>query len=215
LPGVDKELVTGLRGFMVISNSAVTSQCFSLDDLPGSSGRLDVVCRSITNALLVSHGVRRDTMFYALLRGEPQPPVCLRIVGAKVSGLNPDERSVAGMLRSALGKVGMIQTVHLELEAHPGFFVSRRDLDQILFDMRKNGFSPMVVEEGGVDIGDFHLPKNPFFILGDQDGIVDRDMRKFETLGFPRVSLGPVAIHTDQCVTILHNWMDRRGVTSG
>lgn len=204
-----------MRGFLVVSNSAVTNQCFNLDDLPSSSGRLDIVCRSITNALLVSHGVRRDTVFYAVLRGEPHPPVCVRIVGAKVYRLNPDERSVAGLLRSALGKVEKIQTVYLELEAHPGVFVSRRELEHVLLETEKNGFSPIVVEEGGVDIEDFVLPKNPFFILGDQDGMVEGDMRKFEALGLPRVSLGPVSLHTDQCVTILQNWVDRRGATNG
>jgi tRNA (pseudouridine54-N1)-methyltransferase len=46
-----------MRQFVVVGHDAPTTDDFSLDDLPGA-GRLDVLCRCITAALLLSHGIR-------------------------------------------------------------------------------------------------------------------------------------------------------------
>ena len=67
---------------MVIGTRATASPDFLLIDLPGTSGRLDVLLRCVRAALLVSHGLRRDTVVYLVLLGGPAAPRSLRIDGA-------------------------------------------------------------------------------------------------------------------------------------
>ena len=57
------------RRFVVIGQSATASPDFSLVDIAGTSGRLDVLLRCLRAALLVSHGLRRDTVVYLVLLG--------------------------------------------------------------------------------------------------------------------------------------------------
>lgn len=65
-----------------------------------SSGRrVDVMCRCITAALYISNGLRKNTMLWLVL----QPTgVTISVSGRSVSGLNPDEKTVALLLQRTL-----------------------------------------------------------------------------------------------------------------
>ena len=63
----------------VVGHAAHAAADFSLDDFPGTSGRLDVLARSVRAALLVSHGVRRDVTIYLVLLGGDRAPRTVRI----------------------------------------------------------------------------------------------------------------------------------------
>src|SRR5260370_886010 len=79
-----------VRRFVVIGQQASASNDFSLDDLPGSSGRLDVLLRCVRAALLVSHGLRRDVVVYlVLLGGRHAPRGCLAAIGARSIRVGP------------------------------------------------------------------------------------------------------------------------------
>ncbi|MDD3070206.1 MAG: tRNA (pseudouridine(54)-N(1))-methyltransferase TrmY, partial [Methanoculleus horonobensis] len=60
-----------MKRFAVVGHLAVTSGTFSLNDLPGSGGRMDVLCRSVNSAFFLSHDLRRDVECYLVLCGEP------------------------------------------------------------------------------------------------------------------------------------------------
>ena len=84
-----------MRRFVLLGQRATASPDFLLDDLAGTSGRLDVLLRSLRAALLVSHGLRRDTVVYLVLLGGPRAPTSLRFEGANAKFLRPEERSLA------------------------------------------------------------------------------------------------------------------------
>src|SRR6516165_5192222 len=91
-----------MRRFVIIGRGAVASDDFLLEDLAGSSGRLDVGLRCIRAALLVSHGLRRDAVVYLVLGGGPLAPRALRVRGAEARFLRPDERSLAVLAKKVL-----------------------------------------------------------------------------------------------------------------
>ncbi len=49
-----------MRQFVIIGHDAPTTPEFSLDDLAGAAGRLDVLCRCVTSAFLLRHAIRED-----------------------------------------------------------------------------------------------------------------------------------------------------------
>ena len=83
------------RRIVVVGQQARGSPDFLLNDLAGTSGRLDVLVRCVRAALLVSHGLRHDTVVYLVLLGEPRSPKTLRFDGATARFIRPEERSLA------------------------------------------------------------------------------------------------------------------------
>src|SRR5581483_10431083 len=65
-----------------------------------TSGRLDVLLRCVRAALLVSHGVRQDTVVYLVLLGGA--PRTLRFDGATARFVRPDEGSMATLVQKSL-----------------------------------------------------------------------------------------------------------------
>ncbi|WP_457590716.1 tRNA (pseudouridine(54)-N(1))-methyltransferase TrmY [Geoglobus sp.] len=192
------------RVFIIIANRAVTAP-FNLNDLAGSAGRMDLVCRFISQALFISHGIRKDSRVYAVLKGSPEPVKILRIDGSEVRYLAPDERNIAGMINKAL-KMDVDEGWK---RVSPGIYISKSDLNEFLKDVSEEG-AIYYLREDGADVENVEF-KNPVFIIGDHTGVSGDDER--EILGLCRevVSLGKTPYQADQCVTILNYLMDRRG----
>jgi len=187
--------------FLIKGNKARTAPDFLLKDLPGSGGRMDVMCRCLTSSLLLSHDIRRDVEVILCLAGEPTPPRTIRIRGDLVRYLSPDERSTAILLQKALrafepGK---------EIESTPGIFVSDRSFK----DLAKENMERLVVlDEGGEDIGMCELPTDPCFVVGDHMGVEEEEealLKEASTF----VSVSPRVLHASQCIVLVLNRMDR------
>jgi len=188
-----------MRRFVVLGHKAPLDAGFSLDDLPGGAGRLDVLCRAIGASLLVSHGIRDDVETILLLRNS----VHVRIQGDRVKRLNPDERSTAGLLQRALAAVS-----DEEVQSTPGIFVSRRTLPETLDRLYQLESEPVVLDQGGAPADAFAFPSDPAFILSDHQDFTEEEEEILS--GLPRVSLGERSLHTSQCITIVHHLLDQR-----
>jgi tRNA (pseudouridine54-N1)-methyltransferase len=185
------------RDFVFVAHEAPTEAGFSLDSLP-SAGRLDLLCRCISAALLTSHGVREDTTARVVLRGGDRD-VTVRFVGEEVRGLNPDERSIAGVVRAALS-----ERTYYEVEASPGVYVAERTLAETV--EASGGETVVLHKDGGRMDGS---PHDPTFVLSDHLDFTDEDL---DVVGDARrVSLGPVALHADHATAVAHNRCDTDG----
>ncbi len=94
-----------VRRFVLIGQTASASGDFSVEDLPGSSGRLDVLLRCVRAALLFSHGLRSNVLVYLVLRGGATAARLVRIDGRTAKFLRPDERSLATLIKKTLQAV--------------------------------------------------------------------------------------------------------------
>jgi tRNA (pseudouridine54-N1)-methyltransferase len=187
-----------MRRFVILGHKVPTSGEFSLNDLPGTGGRVDVVCRALGAALFVSHGIRTDTEVIILV----QDAVQIRISGDRVRRLNPDERSTAAILQLALRGAAAE-----EVETTPGVAAAQTSLVQVLDRLYQIEAHPIVLHEHGDPVDQFTFPTNPAFILSDH---LDYTEAEEAALGdLPRISLGPNTLHTSQCITILHYLLDR------
>lgn len=195
-----------MRRFVVIGQKATASPDFSLDDLPGSSGRLDVLLRCVRAALLVSHGVRRDAVVYLVLGGGPRAPRTVKLDGAAAEYLRPDERSLAGAVRSMLG-----WTEDRPAFAEPlrGVSIARGGLDVVLADA--GACTKYVLEPGGRDVRDAALElSDALFFVGDHLGFDEATRERLATLGASPLSVGPLGVHADDAVCVVSNELDRR-----
>ena len=90
------------RRFAIIGHRAPSSGKINLNDLAGSSGRIDVLARAVNTALFLSHGIREDTDIILHLKGGPGPNRRILFEGSKLRGAPPDERAIAGLIGKAL-----------------------------------------------------------------------------------------------------------------
>ncbi|HKZ48012.1 MAG TPA: tRNA (pseudouridine(54)-N(1))-methyltransferase TrmY [Thermoplasmata archaeon] len=190
-----------MRRFAVVGHRAATSPDFPLEDLPGSAGRLDVLVRCVNAAFVVSHGIRRDTEITLVLQGPPRPPRTIRLAGDRLQRLNPDERSTAARLRRALEYEGAV-----EKEITEGVHTGSRSFADVV-----GSLAPLyVLAEDGKDLRDTDFPSDPAFLLSDDEDLTADEAQLAADHAAGRVSAGPLTLHSDQVITLVHNELDRR-----
>jgi tRNA (pseudouridine54-N1)-methyltransferase len=193
-----------MRQFVVLGHDAPTTPDFPLDDLPGAAGRLDVLCRCVSAALFLSHGIREDVEVVLVLGDE----VTVRIDSRDLQYMSPDERNVASLLKQALEAKD--QAIgHREAESTPGIHVSKRGFEAVLDE----AVSGTVVElhEDGAALADVEPPENPTFVLSDHRDFTDSEADLLVDASDQRVRVGPEVLHADHTVTVAHNYLDTDG----
>lgn len=192
-----------MRRFVVLGHEASTDPDFKLDDLAGGAGRLDVLCRCVNAAFLLSHGIREDVELFLVL----QDSLTLRLAGAELRYLSPDERNIGALLRSGIEAkdeaVGM-----MEVESTPGIYISNRGFETVLDDL--DG-TVIQLHEAGDPIAGTGPPSDPIFVLSDHRDFTDANSTLLEARVDARVSLGPKPLHADHAITVVHNALDTGG----
>ena len=192
-----------MRRFLILGHKAAIEPDFTLNDLPGAAGRLDVLCRAIGATLFLSHDIRRDVETNLLL----QDSVHIRISGELVKRLNPDERSTAALIKHALKALDDASSDE-EVQSTPGIFVAQRSLSDVIDGFLRENAEPVVLHEEGEPAETYSFPGNPAFILSDHTEFTETD--QVLLADFPRISLGAKALHTSQAITITHYLLDQR-----
>lgn len=184
--------------FAVVGHRARTDGGFSLNDLPGSGGRMDVLCRCVNASLFLSHDLRRDVECCLVLCGEPAGPKTIKFSGELVRSLSPDERSAGALIKKVIDTPCGSDF----REAAQGVFIRKGGLDRLLA-----GHRFAVLDENGADIRtapelpDAWLLSDHLNFTGEEEALI-RDL--------PRYSAGPMCLHADHTITIVHNELDRR-----
>ncbi len=197
------------RAFLIIGNSAHTAP-FKLNDLPGA-GRIDVLCRCVAQALFISHSIRKNVEVYLLLLGPPDPPKVIRIVGEEVRRMAADERNVAGHIRKALG----LDVSDEWREVHSGVYVVRKGLAELLEEL-SDRYNVYYLREDGRDIREVVAEmRDPLFVVGDHKGLLPEQERIVTNFATDIISVSPLSLQAEQCITIVHCELDRFEAGSG
>lgn len=195
-----------MRDFVIIAHKALTTGDFSLNDLPGSAGRMDILCRCINSCLFLSHDLRRDVQVHLLLLGEPEPGKIIRFDSEHVRYLNPDERSAGSLIKKALQKTAG----EYEVRSTPGVFIRSGNLGKLLNDFKDAGRRLIYLHEDGEDIRELSdLTNNAVFILGDHMGVTEEEEQLIKEHEAKTISLGPIPLHADHCIILINNEIDR------
>ncbi|MFO0709005.1 MAG: hypothetical protein U0353_04160 [Sandaracinus sp.] len=214
-------LATRLRRFVVVGRTATGSPDFSLVDLAGTSGRLDVLVRCVRAALLVSHGVRRDVIVYLVLLGGPAargegPARVVRIDGRVSEWLRPEERRLALIVQRALEERERARSPVIDHEDGPflvlrnGVAVANGGLEVALASIPASS-RRVLLDEDAPDVRDVPLADDDLtIVLGDHLGL--DDAARAHVGHALAVSLGPTSVLAEDAIALMHNELDRRAV---
>ena len=107
-----------LREFVLYSRLGRTDSNFTnLHD----AGRLDIVYECAVASLFLSHGIRKDTIFHAVLSGSPRPPMRLRVEGATLYDVRTDQQTWQQVLKKILSG-----------KTHPGITADKISFEGLL-----------------------------------------------------------------------------------
>ena len=196
-----------MRQFIVLGHEAPTAPDFSLSDLAGGAGRLDVLCRCVNAGLFLSHGIREDSRVHLVLNDE----YTVRFDGATAKRLYPNERAVAsrvqGALESTADAIG-----HQPAEVSPGVELYRMDFASTLETVARDG-TVVELHKDGEPLAEAEPAENPIFVLSDHHDFTDTEAAVLAETAARRLSVGPAVLHADQTMTVVHNWLDTAGYT--
>ena len=180
------------REFILFSRLGKTNSAFSnLHD----AGRLDIVYECIVTSLFLSHGIRRDVTFHAILNGPPNPPLHIQIDGSTLYDVRTDVDTWQQILRKVIAG-----------KSHPGISVDKTGFEALL-KKEAQSHNVYVLEEGGKNIAETELADNAIFVLGDHVGLP----KKAETFALrygEKISLGKQPYLAASCITIINYLLD-------
>lgn len=161
-------------------------------------GRLDIIARASISAISTRHGPRCDSLFYAVLEGQPSHPIVMELRGWELKRTLLSELDVGTIINDALrgrsydarfyevGFQELVQKTVEELGVHNVFYL----------------------HENGRDVRNFAFGQRSCFILGDHTGVDNRTERWLKELGVSWLSLGSTSYFTEHCITYLNGILD-------
>ena len=190
----DRDKLT--REFILFSRIGQTDSSFSsLHD----AGRLDIMHECIVSSLFLSHGLRRDVTFHAILNGPPNPPVHIKIDGKTLYDVRTDMETWQNILRKTLAG-----------KQHPGISKDKTSFEALLkTKAATENCSIYVLEEGGKDIKDVSFGENSIFILGDHVGM-PKKTEAFALRFGEKISLGKTPYLAASCITVINYTLDQK-----
>jgi len=183
-----------IREFILFSRLGRTDTSFT--NLR-EAGRLDIVHECIVASLFLSHRLRRNVLFHAVLSGAPNPPLHIEINGANLYDVRTDVITWQEILRKVISG-----------KTHPGIKTSKTSFESILKAKAKNS-RIYVLEEGGKDIHETKIEPSSVFVLGDHVGL-PRKAESFALRFGDKVSLGKQPYLAASCITIINYLLDKQ-----
>ena len=182
------------RQFILFSRLGKTDPSFhNLHD----AGRLDITYECIVTSLFLSHGIRRDVTFHAVLNGPPNPPLHVKIEGEKLYDVRTDVDTWQQILRKTLAG-----------KPHPGIIVDKTSFEALLKSEAQT-HQIYVLEEGGKNVAEVELADDAVFVLGDHVGL-PRNVERFGLRFGEKISLGKQPYLAASCITIINYLLDCR-----
>lgn len=182
------------REFILFSRLGRTDSAFAnLHD----AGRLDIVHECIVASLFLSHGLRRNVTFHAVLNGPPTPPLHIQINGETLYDVRTDVDAWQNILKKVIAG-----------KSHPGISLSKTGFEALLKSKAENR-KVYVLEEGGKNIAETALADNAVFVLGDHVGL-PKKAEMFALRFGEKVSLGKQPYLAASCITVLNYLLDRQ-----
>ncbi|MHA1232647.1 MAG: hypothetical protein ACTSRP_08815 [Candidatus Helarchaeota archaeon] len=180
-----------------------TSPNFLIQDIPGTSGRLDVIIRCILAINSLPTFIKNNIIFTTILNGAPDPPKLFKFYFSKLN-FPDDEINAALFFKKLIEKTMKIDITDAEnvhnsnkIEINPGIIYIRSDIINYLKKIMIKEFPIIFLHESGNSFRKNIIPylklndySNLYVIIGDQSGynsqtykFLEDNFRKFKLKG--------------------------------
>jgi tRNA (pseudouridine54-N1)-methyltransferase len=193
-----------MREFVYFSQNARTSGNFNTSDLMGA-GRMDIAIHSFIQGVFLSHGFRKDTRFHFVFYGMPDPPKHIEI--QIQDDLDISKKDIGNLIKKILYKYKEGK----KTEVFPGCFVEKKSFLKLIEELNNDGKEIFILDKRGEDIRKAEIEDNCVFILGDQEGLPKKELKRLKEIA-TSVSVGNKMYFASQTVAVVNNELDYRGI---
>ena len=193
-----------MRHFVYFSKSARTSGNFDVNDLM-KAGRMDIAIHSIISAFFLSHSFREDVKMHLIFYGMPNPPKHIEM--QITDKLQISKKDVANLIKKILYKYKKDK----KTEVLPGCFVEKKSFLKVIEELQEQNKEIFILDKRGKSIREVKIPKDCVFVLGDQNGLPKKELRRLKKTT-TKVSVGPQTYFASQTIVIANNELDIRGI---
>ncbi len=199
-----------MRQFVYFSSSAATSgnALSRYSDGEGGlmkAGRMDIAIHSLIQGIFLSHDFRKDVIFHFIFYGQPDPPKHIEMQVKDETEIS--KKDVANIIKKILYKY----KEGTKTEVLPGCFVEKKSFLGVIEELAKSGNEIFILDKKGEDIRKAKIPKNCVFILGDHEGLPQKEFKRLKEYCKP-VSVGDKMYFASQTVAVVNNELDYRRI---
>ena len=177
----------------------------------GREGRVEYLAHMIVNALMVSKGHRPDTSITVVAEDSRDYSRALTFSGDLIGDLGGShESAILGACAEALdaaAKLGKEQSV----VSPRGVHVRTVSFEKLVREKTETA-TVFMLDRKGDDIREVDLAQPVTFLLTDHVPMPKKTFNSLARQGVRKVSLGPTMLHASQCISVIHNEMDRARV---
>ena len=192
-----------MKHIIYFSKSAATSGKALSGDLM-KAGRMDIAIHSLIQGVFLSNDFRKDVIFHFMFYGMPDPPKHIEIQVKDESSIS--KKDVATLIQKLLYKCKEGE----KREVVPGCFVEKKSFLKVIEELEKDN-EIFILDKHGEDLRKVKISGNCVFILGDQDGLPKKELKRLKKTAIP-VSVGPKTYFASQTVVIVNNELDIRNL---
>ena len=176
----------------------------------GSGAHVEYLAHIIVNALFISKSHREDTSLTLVLEDSADFSRALTMQGnslGSLSGMN--EGALLNTCATALGVAKSLQK-EASVICDDGIIVKAISFEHLV---REKAASRVVymLDRKGDDIRETGVSANPVFLLTDHIPMPKKTFNSLTRQGVMKLSLGPTMLHASQCISVIHNELDRLG----
>lgn len=197
-----------MREFVIRARQAPVDPAGFLASI-GGEPHVEHLAQMVINGMFVSKGHREDSILTLVLEKTPDYSRALTLDGrtlGSLAGLN--ERALLETLADALASGRGLGKEETSV-ADSGISVSTTSFEHLVKAKAQAG-PVYALDRKGADIRDVPLGENPVFVMTDHIPMPRKTFKSFARLGVEKLSVGPVMLHTSQCLVVIHNELDRR-----
>ncbi|MGY4884946.1 MAG: hypothetical protein ACP5NZ_05195 [Nanobdellota archaeon] len=199
-----------MRQFVYFSSSAATSgnALSRYSEGEGNlmkAGRMDIAIHSFIQGVFLSHGFRKDCKFHFIFYGQPDPPKHIEIQVKDETEIS--KKDVGNMIKKILYKYKPNE----KNQVLPGCFIEKKSFLGVIEELIKEGNEIFILDKSGEDIRKAKIPRNCVFILGDHEGLPQKELKRLKEYCNP-VSVGNKMYFASQTVAVVNNELDYRDI---
>jgi tRNA (pseudouridine54-N1)-methyltransferase len=201
-----------MREFVYFSSTARTSGNFDLENLM-RAGRMDIACQVVIMSFFVSHHIRPNAKLHLVFNGPPDSPKHLEMFPGEnmdsddENKISISKKDVAGLIKKMLYKYKQ----GIKNEISKGYSIEKKSFPKVIEELHSEGKEIFILDKKGEDLREVEIPENCVFVLGDQDGLPGKEMKRLKKFA-KKISVGPEMYFASQTLTIVNNELDRRGI---
>lgn len=192
-----------MREFIYYSENAPTSGKFGNDLM--KAGRMDIALNTLLGAFFISNHMRQDVKLHLIFGGQPDPVKHLELEPAKNDEITLSKKDLLWIVKKLLYKYRKGEK-HYPFE---GYAIEKKDIFEVTEELANEGKEIYILDEKGTDIRDLKLEGKEVFVLGDHEGIPNKERKKL-IKKYKGVSVGQPQYLASQVIILVQNELDRQ-----